>query len=311
MVKIQEIALTKILKLELPQFVKKVTACLEKHNLEALKLQDAYEMLADQRSKMALLRAPYGKHILTPQIHQLHLKRLKYAAAITTQINFLRKMDMEDTRDLVELAHPFVKLHLYYLRQNNQFVIGQIITVFFDQLNKSPDILNALETLGFKFYLDQLKIANDKHFKLCNERSKDISQRPKIDSKAVQKEAQFVLRSLFEQINFHQFTYKEIDYSPLISEINVQITRFSELIHIRETCNKTRKDKANGKAEDADLMTDVIEPDSEDKSTQNTTSPIDEVNEKDIPSITKKSSSQSVLLQNFKRILKTPKVESS
>ena len=308
MVKIQEIALTKILKLELPQFVKKVTACLEKHNLEVLKLQDAYEMLADQRSKMALLRAPYGKHILTPQIHQLHLKRLKYAAAITTQINFIRKMDMEDTRDLVKLAHPFVKLHLYYLRQNNQFVIDQIITVFFDQLNKSPDILNALETLGFKFYLDQLKNANDKHFKLCNERSKDISQRPKIDSKAVQKEAQFVLRSLFEQINFYQFTYKEIDYSPLISEINVQITRLSELIHTRETCNKTRTQKTKTKVEEAQLKKVDIELNSQNKSIQiatNNDSPIDEANNDIVLSVAQKPPSQSAPLQNLIEILKT------
>ena len=235
MVKIQKIALTKLLKLELPQFVKQVTECIEKHNPKALKLQDAYEILVDQRNKMALLKVPYGPHILTGEIHKLHLKRLKYSAAITSQMNFIRKMDHDDTNELVQLAHPIVELHLYYLRQNNQFVIDQTVSIFFDQLSKNPDILNAFQALGFKLYLDELKKSNDEHYKLSNERSKQISQRPKIDTVAVQKEAHYVLRALFEQINFFQFTYKEIDYSALIAEINGLITRFSGLIHIRAT----------------------------------------------------------------------------
>ena len=177
MVKIQQIALTKLLKLELPQFVKQVTKCLEKHNLEALKLNDTYELLKEQRSKIALLKVSYGKHPLTDRIHQLHLKRIKYAAAITSQMIFLSKMATEDTRPLVELAHPVVKLHLYYLRQNNRFEIDQIITIFFKQLNEKPEVMNALETLGLKFYLDELKSANDQHYRLTNERTSDISQR--------------------------------------------------------------------------------------------------------------------------------------
>ena len=263
MVKIQQIALTELLKLELPQFVKQVTKCLEKHNLEALKLNDTYELLKEQRSKMALLKVSYGKHPLTERIHQLHLKRIKYAAAITSQMIFLSKMATEDTRPLVELAHPVVKLHLYYLRQNNRFEIDQIITIFFKQLNEKPEVMNALETLGLKFYLDELKSANDQHYRLTNERTSDISQRPKIDALAVQREAHYVLRGLFEQINFYQFTYRGIDYSKLIGEINGLIARFSGLIHTRETCNKTRKAKAS--AEETKLNTAEKEPNVETK----------------------------------------------
>ena len=314
MVKIQNIALTKLLKLELPQFVKKITTCLEKHNPKALKLQDAYNVLLDQRSKMALLRVPYGKHILTPVIQQLHLKRLKYSAAITTQMNFMKKMNLDDTRELLELAHPFVKLHLYYLRQNNQYVINQTLTTFFDLLNKKPDLQNALETLGMKFYLDEMKKANDEHYKLSNERSRDISQRPKIDSKAVQKEAHYVLRSLFEQINFYQFTYPDIDYSGLISEINVQIARFSGLIHTRETCNNTRKNKAKATAEAAELSEVANQPAPLYQSSNDSVSispPADKVIEKaELPAINI-IAEQNIPFQNFSHILQTPDVESS
>lgn len=313
MVKIQQIALTNLLKLELPQFVKQVTKCLEKHNPEALKLKDTYELLKDQRSKMALLKVCYGKHPLTEQIRQLHLKRFEYSSAITSQIIFKSKMGLGDTRKLAQLAHPIVKLHLYYLRQNNQFEIDQIITIFFKQLNENPEILNALETLGLKYYLDELKSANDLHYKLSNERSSDISQRPKIDTLAVQREAHYVLRGLFEQINFYQFTYRDIDYSKLIGEINGLLSRFSGLIHTRKTCNKTRKNKV--KADEAKVQPADNKPKVETKTLETNIEVIpndsEAENDNPMPPVAKKRVTQNISHQNLLRIWRLPDVGSS
>lgn len=257
MAKIDKIALTKLLKLELPQFVKLVTACVEKHNPKALKLQDAHEMLKDQRNKMKLLVAPYGSHPLTEQIHQIHLKRLKFAAAITLQMNMFRKLDFEDSRELVRIAHPMVKDHLHYLRQNNRVIIDRTIDVFFKQLEDNPNEHHALEMLGLKYCLDELRSANDEHCKLSTVRSKQLSERPKIDSSGIQKEAQYVLRAFFEQINFFQFTYRDVDYTPLISELNRLIARFTGLINTRATRGETRKKKAEARTANIDIQTDV------------------------------------------------------
>ena len=313
MVKIKQIALTKLLKLELPQLVKQVTKCIQKHDLEALKLVDTFELLKEQRSKMELLKVSYGKHPLTEQIRQLHLKRCKYAAAITSQMIFLSKMVTDDTRGLVQLAHPIVKLHLYYLRQNNQFEIDQIITTFFKQLNDNPEVLNALESLGLKFYLDELKSANDQHRTLCNKRSSDISQRPKIDTLAVQREAHYVLRGLFEQINFYQFTYKDIDYSKLIGEINGLITRFSGLISMRATCSKTRKAKVNADKtknvsanKESNMKPQKIDINIEDLLSDSKV----ENDEISLPPFSNKNPKQNTLFQGLLGVLKLPDVRS-
>ncbi|MDD2476061.1 MAG: DUF6261 family protein [Dysgonamonadaceae bacterium] len=253
MEKLEKIALTKLLKLELPQFVKQVTTCLEKHNPESLKLQDTNELLNDQCDKMKLLVAPYGPHPLTEQIHQLHQKRLKFAAAITMQMNMFRKLDFEESRELVRIAHPVVRIHLNYLRKNNQPVIDRILDIFFKQLKDNPEEQHALELLGLKYCLDELRSANDEHDKLTSIRLRQISQRPKAVSGDIQKEAQYILRSFFEQINFYQFTYKDVNYTPLISELNNVIVRFRGLINTRATCGATRKEKANIKTADTQI----------------------------------------------------------
>lgn len=270
MTKIDKIALTKLLKLEHPQFVNQVTACVEKHNPKALKLLDAYEILKDQCNKMKLLITPYGPHPLTENIHKMHLKRLKYSAAITLQMDMFKKLDFNESRELVRLAHPVVKVHLHYLRQNNRAIINRTIDVFFKRLEDIPEEKHALEMLGLKYCLDELLRANDEYYKLCTVRSKQLSERPKIDSSGIQKEAQYVLRAFFEQINFYQFTYKDIDYTPLISELNRLIASFTTLINTRATRSKTRKKKAEAKitkgetqSETAPLKAKFIEEDRE------------------------------------------------
>ncbi|MDD2475970.1 MAG: DUF6261 family protein [Dysgonamonadaceae bacterium] len=260
MEKLEKIALTKLLKLELPQFVKQVTACLEKHNPESLKLQDTYELLNDQCDKMKLLVAPYGPHPLTEQIQQLHQKRLRFAAAITMQMNMFRKLDFEESREWVRIAHPVVRIHLNYLRKNNQPVIDRILDIFFKQLKDNPEEQHALEMLGLKYCLDELRSANDEYDKLTTIRLRQISQRPKAVSGDIQKEAQYILRSFFEQINFYQFTYKDVNYTPLISELNNIIVRFRGLINTRATCGATRKEKAKIKAAEVDTQIEETTP---------------------------------------------------
>ena len=244
MAKIERIALTKLLKLELPQFVEKITAIVEKHNPTTLKLDNSVEILHKQCSKMKLLEVPYGPHPLTQRIYELNIKRLEHAAAISMQVNMHKKLDIPDKRELVTIAYPAVRDHLHYLRQNNQPTIDRIIDLFFNHLSDNPEIQNALEKLDLNYNLQELQKANDEHYKLSTIRSEEISQRPKSVSADVIKEAQYVLRAIFEQINFYQFTFEDVDYSQLISELNRLIARFKGLINTRASRGKTRKEKA-------------------------------------------------------------------
>ena len=129
MVKIERIALTKLLKLELPQFVEKVTAIVEKHNPKTLKLENSAELLHRQCDKMKLLEVPYGPHPLTQRIYGLNIKRLEHAAAISMQVNMHKKLDIPGKRELVATAYPVVRDHLHYLRQINYPINCRLIVL--------------------------------------------------------------------------------------------------------------------------------------------------------------------------------------
>ena len=193
---------------------------------------------------MKLLNVPYGPHPITQRIYELNVTRLEHATAISMQINLQKKLAIPHKRELVSKTYPAVRDHLHYLRQNNQPTIDRTITIFFNHLRENPEVLHALEKLELKYNLQELQKANEKLNKLSSIRSKEISQSPKSISATVQKEAQYVLRAVFEQINFHQFSYEDLDYSPLISELNRLTARFKGLNNTRASRGKTRIEKA-------------------------------------------------------------------
>lgn len=257
MTKIKKIALTKLLKLEFPELVNDVIVALEEHNPTALKLQDALEMVVALQPKLNKLTTPYGPHPLTKKMDVLHEKRLTYAALITMLMRVLHKANSPEMREMIEISRPVVRLHLNYLRQNNRTFISQSIRAFFFQLEEYPEVRNALDTLGFKHYLSEMEKANNLLEELYMKRLNQTAKRPKVDTAGILFEAQFVVRKLFEQIEFYQYMHQKVNYEPLVNQLNEVIARFTGLINMRATCGKTRKQKATAKALQAVEKTEI------------------------------------------------------
>ena len=249
MKKIQKIALSRLLKLEVRDLVEDLVKIVDKHNPEALHLQNIYDYLLAQESKVKYLEVAYGKHQLTKTLYELHEKRLQLASTITTQIRTITTANLDFNRRWLEKASPTVNDHLLYLRSNNRVIINSIIRAFLQHLNEKPDELTALTSLGLKIYIDALKETNDKYHKVYTQRRGSISKRPKIDYRAIERDALNVVQILFDQINYFQSEYKELNYEMLINEINVLLSEFSFLIKTRATTNKKKKEKAKKIAE--------------------------------------------------------------
>ena len=53
------------------------------------------------------------------------------------------------------------------------------------------------------------------------------------------------MRYVFDNINRYQRTFKDLNYEPLINELNGQLTVFSKNINLRTTLNKKKAKQAN------------------------------------------------------------------
>ena len=245
MIKLKRISLTRLHKLETKGLVLDVIRILEDHNIETLRLDDFHTLLLEQKAKMKHLSPPHGKHILTHKLARLHRKRLKIASYIALQINEMEKMDWDEKQKMAKVAKRFSDKFLTYLGRKSRVEVTITISLFFTSIRNKEhsEAYEALMGMGLKANLDDLEKANKEFDKLHTERDSDIKKRPKTGDIYIEREAHNLLRHFFWKIDLYQNTYKEVDYSDLISQLNVELTRCSKIIKTRIATNKRRARK--------------------------------------------------------------------
>lgn len=260
MVETRKIALSKLLKIEVPRLLDQILVILNEHNLEKLHLDTMYNALLEQKSNADLLVDPYGSHPLTSTLNELHAKRLNYASLIYSKLQYMDKPHFHDTLHLVKMTKPTVKYYLAYLGQKSRDNALESIVAFFHYLRDEPEVEEALIALGLQSYMEELQQANNKHEETWLQRLSDISQRPEVNTLKTKKKVQKTIRSFFDQVDLCQSIYKDIDYQPLISELNVLLGKYSKMINTRAAINKRRAKKAK---EDKDKATEIKSTDEE------------------------------------------------
>ena len=243
MIELKKVALSKLSKMEVRLLLENITNTLEKHDPQALRLQDIYEVLKNQETKVQILTDPHRGHILTPKLNSLHLKRKEYASLIYKQIESSEREECKETRRLANIAKRPAKEFLTYLGQKSLFDVDFQISLFFMTLRSAPEEQDAFVKLGLQKYLDVLKKTNDKYNTVSLERKKDINDRPPTGDRRLERETQKLMRLFFEQVNSFQKTFTDIDYYPLISALNVILTRTSKNLktHIATLKRRARK----------------------------------------------------------------------
>ncbi len=245
MIKIKKIPLSMLQKLETKSLVIEVITMLAKHNLEALHLHDLYTLLQEQKTKMKHLTVPYGKHSLTKELARLHEKRMRIASYIAMQVSEMEKMDGEEKQKMAKTAKRCSKQFLIYLGRKSRAEVSFSLLAFFSSIRiiEHYEVQEAFIGMGLQTNLEDLEKTNNEYRQLYKRRKFDIDDRPKTGDILIEREAQSLLLHLFWKINYYQKNYIEIDYSPLIDELNVELTRCSKVIKTRIATNKRRARK--------------------------------------------------------------------
>lgn len=243
---IKRISLSKLLKMELPELVEDVIRVAEKHDTKALHIDGMLKMLLHNKNQIQLLTTPYGVHPLTAEIEKMHKQRIIYAGSISTQMQGITRANLTNLSNEIKVAKHVVRDYLRGLRNYNRKVVDVRLNNFFEKIDAQPTLKDALTTIGLMPYVESLRVADEKKKKLLSERVKSISERTKgSEAKAIQKNGQAILRSFFEQISLAQITYPQLDYEPLISELNRVLVQYTNLINRRAGVYKKETDKEN------------------------------------------------------------------
>ena len=243
MIELKKVPLSELSKMEVRILLEDIITTLEKFDPKALRLQDIYEVLKKQETKVEILTEPHRGHVLTPKMNRLHLKRKEYASLIYKQIESLERVECIKTRHLAKIAKRPAKIYLTYLGQMQIIKADSQINSFFIHLRSMPAEQDAFVKLGLQKYLDVLKVTNKDYYNVYYQRKRDIEDRPPTGDRRLERETQKMMRLFFEQVNSYQKTFTDIDYKPLILLLNEILTRTSKNLKTHKATLKRRARK--------------------------------------------------------------------
>ncbi len=87
-----------------------------------------------------------------------------------------------------------------------------------------------------------MQVANTEFEKVFMQRTKENAQIEKIDSKKIRLEADKVIRRFFQYLELYQEEYEDVNYLPLVTEINELMSYYKAQLAARATRRKTKKE---------------------------------------------------------------------
>ncbi len=251
--RLKSISLSKLHQAELISFVEDVLQIMKKHDLSALHIKDASEMLIHYYPQVIKLAREYGPCSVVNELNAFHIKRVEYAGSIFTQVHTLERLKGESLKNELLIARLIVQLHLKGIRKHNRANVNGKLWNFFNTLDNDPKTKDSFQKLGLLDYVEELRDLDKRYNELYDLRCKSKAEASKrSENKGIQNRAEELLRLLFLQLQQAQLTYPELEgeYLPLFSQLNHMIPHYTKLIRTRATLNKKRAAaKAKAKAE--------------------------------------------------------------
>ena len=251
--RLKSISLSKLHQAELISFVEDVLQIMKKHDLSALHIKDASEMLIHYYPQVIKLAREYGPCSVVNELNAFHIKRVEYAGSIFTQVHTLERLKGESLKNELLIARLIVQLHLKGIRKHNRANVNGKLWNFFNTLDNDPKTKDSFQKLGLLDYVEELRDLDKRYNELYDLRCKSKAEASKrSENKGIQNRAEELLRLLFLQVQQAQQTYPELEgeYVPLFAQLNRMIPHYTKQIRTRATLNKKRAAaKAKAKAE--------------------------------------------------------------
>ena len=232
-------------KLEYADYVKGVIKIVNKHDPELLKINGFYNRLLELQPQLEGLTLSYGKHPVSKDLRGLRKVRETVITAIQSQIVSVETANLKEHESELRLMLP--TLHRFFddIKTKNQKDKSERIDQFLRVISSNEAMNDALKTLGFDLLVAKLLENSSAINELIHLRNEDISVRPKMQTEARIKQLDKAIYLLFHAIELERLENPDLNFQPLIDELNVWNTTYQTLVKSRRT-QSSKKTEMNG-----------------------------------------------------------------
>ena len=242
-------------KIEVQTLANRVLAIVEKHNPEALKIDQIFDILVEQKPQIKLLKVGYGPHPITKDLKALRKRRNAFMQGLINRLNTIENTKMSGMEEALKVAKPDVLRYMQGLSRESEETITGTVIQFFDFIQENTKFATALETLDLSSDLNGLKIVSSEIEQQYDNRTEDLSIRPKMNTRKIVSELKSDIQYIFKEIELQQIKNRNLDYNLLIDELNKEIAHYKAIIRTRASINKK---KAEGEIDNNEIVVEDI-----------------------------------------------------
>lgn len=202
------------------QVCDQTVVAISRNNAEALKIEKVVNLLKECLVTAREKTEPYQVHPLSPAIVALSTHIDDVVIALLSINRGHKRAVPIDLKVSAELTVPFIENSLTGFSAQNNLVKSEWLKSLFEKMDSNSALNLALIAMNQKPLLEDLRQAHTELVDKKNQRTREKLPPITESSLAQIQQAKCVLRNLFTTIETNALVEKELDYEPLIANIN-------------------------------------------------------------------------------------------
>ena len=240
---ITSISLSKVPKLEFPELAETLVRIVEHYGAETMFIEPTANVLKERLPEVNALKVAQRKHPESKIISALFSKRRDVIAAMVRQTKAEQKANLSSQEVQLRLISPIIEKYWSDVRSLNEKSINSCMKQMLTEVDTIEEIKLAFDTLGLTIYLDELRTIQTSLFNSREKRRKSKSAVQKVDVKQLKSYVSEAITDLISAIKLARKAHPELDYNPLIAEINQLFSSYQSEIKAHSTRVKTANSK--------------------------------------------------------------------
>ena len=231
-------SLARVRKSEFPEIMKVILDIVEKHNPVTLKIVGMYNLLLELKPLLDMLTVKYDGYPNLKEFVAQRKKRNKLLRAILKQLSAIENAELTSTAPQAALAVPYLRLYLNGITKVNASVKAGRVNQLLFNLKDNVAMTAALSGVGLTVYIDELRIYQQSVNQ--GDAFRRAIQSVRSDFNGIDAMAQIAsaISNLLNVIELARIEHTDLDYMPLINELNVLLISKQSVIRSRNTRSK-------------------------------------------------------------------------
>jgi len=251
MTKLEKVQCDRVPKEELPGFINGVGKVVEKHGSEKYFLGNRYNELQDLSPELGVLNTVSRKSSITNDLGPQYNYRDNLLYTMFTNYKTMQRAFIPLQQEDLKLVQKELEDFLLKAQKGSIEKKAEFIGQMSNAVSSNSMLAAALSSLGLMVYFTELETVQGVIGMNIEERTAYLSALPRMMTKSAKVNSGTTLQNLFSGIRLAALDHTELDYSPLINELNQLITMYKSRIKSRETMRKTAQTTALAKVSDA------------------------------------------------------------